>query len=131
MGICRGFRRAVNQSFTSLQFRALAATVRGSNRTKGYWVVHSDVSDEAKHAEYVKANRAVLGRYGVKFLVCWGTFEQVEGTGRSRQVWIEFPTYAAALNCYHDPEYEREHLLRNDAAKGEMVIVEGLDGPKP
>jgi uncharacterized protein (DUF1330 family) len=67
--------------------------------TKGYWLVHSDISDEDKHAEYVKANRAVLGRYGAKFLVRWGTYEQVEGSGRSRQVLIEFPSYAAALEC--------------------------------
>jgi uncharacterized protein (DUF1330 family) len=98
---------------------------------KGYWVVHSDISDEAMHAEYVKANRAVLGRYGAKFLVRWGTFKQVEGEGRSRQVVIEFPDYAAALACYHDPEYEQAHQLRNAGTKGDMVIVEGFDGPQP
>jgi uncharacterized protein (DUF1330 family) len=44
--------------------------------SKGYWIVHS-----------VKANRAVLARYGARFLVRWGQQDIV----RERQVVIEFP----------------------------------------
>ena len=99
--------------------------------SKGYWIVHSDISDMEQHAEYVKANRAVLARYGARFLVRWGQQDIVEGTVRERQVVIEFPDYDAAVACYHDPEYEAAHALRVGAAAGDFVIVEGYDGPQP
>jgi uncharacterized protein (DUF1330 family) len=99
--------------------------------SKGYWIVHSDISDLEQHGEYVKANRAVLARYGARFLVRWGQQDIVEGTVRERQVVIEFPDYDAAVACYHDPEYEAAHELRIGAAAGDFVIVEGYDGPQP
>ena len=50
---------------------------------------------------------------------------------RSRQVVFEFPDYQSALACYHDPEYEGAYKLRVGAAEGDVVIVEGYDGPQP
>jgi uncharacterized protein (DUF1330 family) len=99
--------------------------------TKGYWIVQSDISDMEQHSEYVKANRAVFGRYGARFLVRWGQQEIAEGTARERQVVIEFPDYVSAVACYHDPEYESAHQLRVGAATGDVIIVEGYDGPQP
>jgi len=98
---------------------------------KGYWIVQSDISNMDQHGEYVKANRAVLGRHGAKFLVRWGQQEVAEGSARERQVVIEFPDYASAQACYHDPEYVAAHTLRIGAAVGDVVIVEGYDGPQP
>jgi uncharacterized protein (DUF1330 family) len=99
--------------------------------TKGYWLVQSDISNMDQHAAYVKANRAVFGRYGAKFLVRWGQQDVVEGTARARQVVIEFPDYASAQACYHDLEYVAAHELRIGAAVGDVIIVEGYDGPQP
>ncbi|MBC7896291.1 MAG: DUF1330 domain-containing protein [Cytophagaceae bacterium] len=98
---------------------------------KGYWIVQSDINDMEQHQEYVRANRAVLGRYGARFLVRWGTQSIEEGTARARQVVIEFPDFAAATSCYRDPEYAAAHALRIGAAEGDVVIVEGYDGPQP
>ena len=44
---------------------------------------------------------------------------------------FEFPDYQSARDCYHDPEYEAAHKLRVGAADGDVVIVEGYDGPQP
>lgn len=98
---------------------------------KRYWIVQSDISDMEQHGEYVGASRAVLGRHGARFLVRWGTQNVVEGNARSRQVVIEFPDVAAATACYRDPEYVTAHTLRVGAAEGDVVIVEGYDGPQP
>ncbi len=98
---------------------------------KGYWIVQSDITDMERHSEYAKANRDVRRRYGARFLVRWGQQDVAEGTARERQVVIEFPDYESAYNCYHDPEYEAAHRLRIGAANGDLVIVEGYDGPQP
>ena len=96
---------------------------------KGYWISNSDVSDEAGLWAYRDANRAVMTRYGARFIVVHGQHEVVEGTMRPTQTVVEFPTYQAAVNCYHDPEYAEAAKLRHKIAVGNQVIVEGFEEP--
>ena len=53
---------------------------------------------------YRNANRAVMTRYGAKFIVMHGQQKMVEGESRENWTVVEFPSYAAALECYEDPE---------------------------
>jgi uncharacterized protein (DUF1330 family) len=46
-------------------------------------------------------------------------------------VVIEFPTYAAALECYRSPEYAKAMALREGKSVMDLTIVEGYDGPQP
>jgi uncharacterized protein (DUF1330 family) len=62
---------------------------------KGYWIVRVDVADQEKYKAYVAANAAPLKQYGARFLVRGGRFEAVEGSSRTRNAVIEFPTYQA------------------------------------
>ena len=98
---------------------------------KGYWIAHVDVTDDEQYKAYVAANAAPLAKYGARFLVRGGRFERVEGAGRARNVVIEFPSYDAAVECYRSPEYRRALALRLPASTGDVVIVEGYDGPQP
>jgi len=45
--------------------------------------------------------------------------------------YVKAPDYASDVGCYQDPEYESAHQLRVGAASGDVVIVEGYDGPQP
>ena len=99
--------------------------------TKGYWVARVDVTDEAAYKNYVSANAEAFTKYGAKFLVRGGTFEAPEGVARSRNVVLEFPSYQAALDCYHSPEYAKAKDHRLTAADSELIILDGYDGPQP
>lgn len=66
---------------------------------KGYWVVFADVSDPEGYKEYMAANGPALAKYGARFLARGGKVELKEGKPRSRVVVLEFPSYAAALEC--------------------------------
>lgn len=98
---------------------------------KGYWIARVDVSDADQYKLYVQRNDAVFAKFGGRFLVRAGTFENPEGTSRGRNVLIEFPSYQAALDCYGSPEYAPQIALRQAAAEADIVIVEGYDGPQP
>ena len=76
---------------------------------KGYWIGHIDVSNPDGYKAYVAANAEPLRKYGAKFLVRGGPFENPEGSSRSRNVVIEFKDYATALACYNSPEYQAAH----------------------
>lgn len=98
---------------------------------KGYWIGRVDVDDDEAYKAYVQANAAPFAAFGARFLVRGGAFENPEGSSRSRNVVIEFPSYEAALACYHSPEYQAAKALRDPVANGDIVIIEGYDGPQP
>jgi uncharacterized protein (DUF1330 family) len=98
---------------------------------KGYWIGRVDVNNPEAYQNYVKANAAAFAKYGARFLVRGGNFEAVEGTARARNVVIEFPSYEAALACWHSPEYEAAKAERTGHAIAEIIVIEGYDGPQP
>jgi uncharacterized protein (DUF1330 family) len=99
--------------------------------TKGYWVVRADVTDQSRYSAYMSDNAEALAKYGARFLVRGGTFENPEGRSRPRNVVLEFPSYQAAIDCYHSPEYQRSRAMRTGAAEFELIIIDGYDGPQP
>ncbi|MES2993626.1 MAG: DUF1330 domain-containing protein [Pseudomonadota bacterium] len=98
---------------------------------KGYWIARVDVSDPEGYKAYVAANAAPLQRFGARFLTRGGRYEAPEGASRSRNVVIEFPSYDAALACWHSADYQAALALRQPYSTAEVVIVEGYDGPQP
>ncbi len=98
---------------------------------KGYWIGHVDVADPEAYKAYVQANAIPFAKYGAKFLVRGGKAEGPEGKLRARHVVIEFESYEKAVACYHSPEYQAAIKLRLPVSTGDIVIVEGYDGPQP
>ncbi|MBR1157391.1 DUF1330 domain-containing protein [Bradyrhizobium sp. JYMT SZCCT0428] len=96
---------------------------------KGYWVVFADVTDPEGYKEYVAANGPALAKYGARFLARGGQVEPKEGQPKSRVVVVEFPSYRAALDCYHSPEYAMK--LRQGRSIWDMAITEGYEGSQP
>ena len=99
--------------------------------TKGYWIVRVDIADPEQYKKYVAANAQPLAKFGGRFLVRAGQFTAVEGTARSRNAVIEFPSYQAALDCWNAPEYQEAIKLRASVSTIELVVIEGYDGPQP
>jgi uncharacterized protein (DUF1330 family) len=98
---------------------------------KGYWVVRMDVKDPERYKDYAAANAAAFRKYGARFLVRGGAFENPEGSSRARNVVIEFPTYQAALDCWNSLEYKAAHAIRVPISEGDVVIVSGYEGEQP
>ncbi|MGE0094358.1 MAG: DUF1330 domain-containing protein [Alphaproteobacteria bacterium] len=98
---------------------------------KGYWVAFADVHDPEGYKAYIVENAKAFRKYGGRFLVRGGPFEAPEGKPRSRIVVIEFPSHAAALECYRSPEYAKAIALRKGKSVMDLAIVEGYGGPQP
>jgi uncharacterized protein (DUF1330 family) len=98
---------------------------------KGYWIARVDVADPEQYKAYIAANAAPLRRFGARFLVRAGRFENPEGASRSRNVVIEFPSYQAALDCWHSADYQEAVKLRLPVSTIDMLVIEGYDGPQP
>lgn len=99
---------------------------------KAYWIAHVDVADADAYTLYIAANAEAFAKFGGRFLVRGGTHEVVEGALKSRHVVIEFADLATARACYSSPEYARALALRAaPVSNGDLVIIEGYDGPQP
>lgn len=98
---------------------------------KGYWVAFADVTDPEGYKAYIAENAVAFRKYGARFLVRGGKTDPAEGKVRSRVVVIEFPSFQAAQDCYHSPEYARAMALRQGKSVMDLAITEGYDGPQP
>ncbi|SFC71697.1 Uncharacterized conserved protein, DUF1330 family [Polaromonas sp. OV174] len=98
--------------------------------TKGYWIARVDVTDPEKYKAYIAANAEPFRKFGAKFLVRAGQFENPEGLSRTRNIVIEFPSYQAALDCWQSPEYQDAIKLRLPVSTIDLVVIEGYDGPQ-
>ena len=99
---------------------------------KGYWIGRVDVAQPEAYKQYVAANAKPFAEFGARFLVRGGAFESMEGSARSRNVVIEFPSYQAALDCYRSPDYQAAMTFRaGEVAEADILVIEGYDGPQP
>ena len=105
--------------------------LQDTTMAKGYWIARVDVTDLDTYKAYVAANAEPLRKFGGRFLVRAGRFDNPEGASRSRNVVIEFPSYQAAIDCWHSPEYQRAIEIRRPVSSVDLVIIEGYDGPQP
>ncbi|MGG7519734.1 DUF1330 domain-containing protein [Allorhizobium undicola] len=93
---------------------------------KGYWIARMDVRDGERYKDYIATARPAFERFGAVFLARGGQVEALEGEARARNVIIEFPSYAAAVECYRSAEYQAAVKIRQEVAEGEIVVVEGV-----
>ena len=98
---------------------------------KGYWVARVDVNNAEAYKEYVASNGVAFAKFGGRFLVRGGQFQVMEGSSRSRNVVIEFPSYEVALECWNSPEYKAAKAKQQGGAEMDIIIIEGYDGPQP
>ncbi|MCF2947580.1 DUF1330 domain-containing protein [Paraglaciecola aquimarina] len=93
---------------------------------KGYWVVRADVSDMEKFKQYAAIAPTIIDNFSGRYLARAGEFSAVEGSARSRNTIIEFPSYQQALDCWHSVEYQGARKIRLGVAELDILIVQGL-----
>ncbi|MFD0934255.1 DUF1330 domain-containing protein [Methylobacterium trifolii] len=98
---------------------------------KGYWIVRVDVLDPEAYKAYAAANGAALAKYGARFLVRGGRFEAVAGQALARNVVLEFPSYAVALECWNSDLYQEARAKQKGAVESEIIVIEGYDDAQP
>ena len=94
---------------------------------KAYWIAHVTVTDPEQYKLYAEAGSDAFKKYKARILARGGRFTQLEGTGRPRNVVVEFPSFEDAIACYNSPEYRSAKAKRERAGLAEIVIVEGIE----
>jgi uncharacterized protein (DUF1330 family) len=115
------------EGFEGLQPEQIGTPPAAATR-KGYWIAHVEITDPEGYKAYQVANGVPIGQFGGRFLVRGGRHEVLEGKQRSRTAVLEFPSYEAALWCYHSPGYQTAKALRLGKAEVDLIIIEGVEG---
>lgn len=84
------------------------------------------IHDMALYEQYRAQVPAIIASYGGRYLVRGGATEVLEGqVDAQRQVILEFPDMAALKACYFSKEYAPLIAVRQKAATGSIVLIEG------
>ena len=93
---------------------------------KAYWIAQVTVNDPDQYRLYVESAREAFRKYNARTLARGGRCEQLEGSGRPRNVVIEFDSFEDAIACYNSSEYQAAKARREGAGEADIVIVEGV-----
>ena len=91
-----------------------------------YVIGDIEVTDQGTYDDYRKQVLATVQKYGGRFVVRGGKVEPLEGGwSPKRLVMLEFPSMEQAQKWYRSPEYAPLITLRQKAARGRLILVEG------
>jgi uncharacterized protein (DUF1330 family) len=91
-----------------------------------YIIARVQVTNWELYREYTRATPAAIEKFGGRFVVRGGETITLEGPQETgRLVIIEFPSLDNAKAFYHSEEYSRAKKLREGAATGQFLAIEG------
>ncbi len=91
-----------------------------------YIIARVDVTDPEKYQGYKERTPAAVAKFGGRFIVRGGDVITLEGPEETRRVIvIEFPSLDQAQAFYHSEDYQAAKKLRDGAAEGQFLAVEG------
>ena len=94
---------------------------------KAYVIVDMDVTDPERYAAYRELAAPAVEAAGGRFLVRGGATEVFEGDRvPNRTVILEFPDLQAARAWYDSSAYREARTVREGAAVGSFIAVEGV-----
>jgi uncharacterized protein (DUF1330 family) len=96
-----------------------------------FYIGSYDIVDPDEFQKYPPVVMALLPKYGGEVLASDTGAFLVEGTVRTMNAVIRFPSKEAALGLYNDPGYQEAKRVRQASTKNtSMVLVEEFDAKK-
>lgn len=90
-----------------------------------YYIGSYDIVDPEEFQKYPPFVLALLPKYGGEILASDTMGLVVEGTARTMNAIIRFPSKEAALGLYNDPGYQEAKRIRQASTRNiSMVVVE-------
>jgi uncharacterized protein (DUF1330 family) len=96
-----------------------------------FYIGSYDIVDPDEFQKYPPVVMALLPKYGGVVLASDTAAFLVEGTARTMNAVIRFPSKEAALGLYNDAAYQEAKRVRQASTKNtSMVLVEEFDAKK-
>lgn len=92
---------------------------------KGYLIAQVTVTDPTAYARYGQVAGALLKAAGARQILNPDTAIVAEGSPKARTVIFEFESFDAAKAFWDSADYQESIALRQGAADGDFILVEG------
>jgi uncharacterized protein (DUF1330 family) len=90
-----------------------------------FYIGSYDIVDPSEFQKYPPLVLALLPKYGGEVLASDTAGFLVEGTARTMNAIIRFPSKDAALGLYNDPAYQEAKRIRQSSTRNvSMVLVD-------
>ena len=90
-----------------------------------YYIGTYDIVDPEQFQKYPPLVLALLPKYGGVVLASDTSAQLVEGSAKTMNAIIRFPSKEAAIGLYNDPDYQEAKRIRQASTKNvSMVLVE-------
>ena len=90
-----------------------------------YYIGAYDIDDFEKFKRYPSIVASLLPKYGGEVLASDTAGVLVEGTSRTMNAIVRFPSKEAALGLYNDPAYQEAKRIRQGSTTNiSMVLVD-------
>ena len=97
-----------------------------------YYIGSYDIVDPNEFQKYPPVVLALLPKYGGEVLASDTSAFLVEGTARTMNAIIRFPSKEAALGLYNDPDYQDAKRIRQASTRNvSMVLVDEFGANQP
>ena len=92
-----------------------------------YVIIQVDIHNPQLFDEYKQNVPKIVEAYGGKYLTRGGQFEVLAGEWPTeRTVLLSFPSVRAAKDWYYSPEFRGPKAMRDEAAKVNVFVIEGI-----
>ena len=88
-----------------------------------YYMGTYDIVDANEFEKYPPLVLALLPKYGGEVLASDTEATLVEGTPRTMNAIIRFPSKEAALGLYNDPDYQEAKRIRQASTKNVSMVL--------
>lgn len=113
-----------------MQATQVARDLQSERTMAVYYIGSYDIVDPNEFQKYAPLVRALLPKYGGVVLASDTAAVLVEGTARTMNAIIRFPSKEAALGLYNDPAYQEAKRIRQASTRNvSMVLVQELKAP--
>ncbi len=94
-----------------------------------YYIGSYDIVKMEEFSKYPPRVMEIVPKYGGEILASDIEAVGLEGTTKTMNAIVKFPSLQEALNCYNDPEYQREvrPIRLNSTKNCTMVLVKQFE----
>ena len=96
-----------------------------------YYIGTYDIVDPDQFQKYPPVVLALLPKYGGVVLASDTSAVLVEGSARTMNAIIRFPTREAALGLYNDPAYQEAKRIRQASTRNTSMVLVDEYRPSP
>jgi uncharacterized protein (DUF1330 family) len=88
-----------------------------------YYIISYDIDNAEEYQNYPQGVLPLFEKYGAEILVSDTEAIPIEGSTKTMNAVVKFPSEEIALQCYHDPAYQEVKKIRINSTSNCSIVL--------